>query len=234
MRSMYLVVLLLLSFGLPAAPLKLTGLSQSYGLYETIVETEERTWSTIFDFTSSIMDFRLGYRDRLPIHDLSLQVDFPFIRPDGSLSPAFVLYMHGSFGKLDAFLYDGVLAYAYRWQLVRRGYELDFSFALGLQESLTFLPLLDEPLQTSSPYYGATLSLATPQGLKLCVLLATNTLFEYSAQAMRPIIQADAIWPLSDSFSIGCYAALRFSDQPPESVIFLSREVSVYALWTNR
>ena len=202
-----------------ASSLTMQDITLQIGRHDSIVKEHAPSISAVVRLESSPYSLAIGYRNRLPVHDISLY-GLRTIAPNFKI----VSYFHTSLGTADSILTDFIIGYEQGFTLKN----LSLSYALGLQASTSFFPFLDRPLFNASPYLAASIGYTCFNRCKVTIFSTTNTLFEYACQSISPILGSTCTVSISDEFEIGATYSMQFSDVSPEAVLITSKEVGVY------
>jgi len=164
---------------------------------------------------------------------VALKTTFDLHRDQRRTQSSLISHFHYTYGVVGSSLINGVLGYNQLFQFPRKRNVLQFSYGLGIQGSLVYIPYIDDPLFHVMPYLRAKLSLRAFNRLSFSTQIATNTMFTFSCQSLSPIASGDIEFSISDAFKIGAGIDIQFSDIYPESVLVSSKEAKVYAIWTR-
>ncbi|SMP49234.1 hypothetical protein SAMN06298221_104245 [Sphaerochaeta associata] len=202
-----------------ASSLTMQDITLQIGRHDSIVKEHAPSISAVVNLESSPYSLAIGYRNRLPVHDISLY-GLRTIAPNFKI----VSYFHTSLGTADSILTDFIIGYEQGFTLKN----LSLSYALGLQASTSFFPFLERPLFNASPYLAASIGYTCFNRCKVTIFSTTNTLFEYACQSISPILGSTCTVSISDEFEIGATYSMQLSDVSPEAVLITSKEVGVY------
>lgn len=219
------LLLMLPGIAIHASPLTVQSMTLGLGSHDSIVKEQARSVYAILQLESPSSGLVIGYRNRNPVQDISL-------RATREISNTFALVsnLHTSLGTADAVLIDLVVGYEHGF--THKGFF--FSYGLGLQASVSFLPVLELPLFNASPYLAAKLCYSCQDRFKLVLSSTTNTLFDYACQSISPILGSDLAVAISDELEAGASFFMQLSDVSPEAVLIVSKEVLVYATYKPR
>lgn len=217
------LLLLLLStvLGFPgfASSLSLQDITLQIGSHDSILREQAPSISAVVSFENNLYSLAIGYRNRMPVQDISLHGHRELAQGLDVVS-----YLHASLGTVDSILTDLVIGYKQEFAIKK----LAFAYALGIQASTSFIPSLERPLFNASPYLAASISYTGFDRCELTLFSTTNTLFEYACQSISPIMGSTCTVSISDEFAIGATYFMQLSDVSPESVLITSKEVSVH------
>ena len=205
-----------------ASSLSMQDITLQIGRHDSIVKEHAPSISAVVNLESSPYSLAIGYRNRLPVHDISLY-GLRTIAPNFKI----VSYFHTSLGTADSILTDFIIGYEQGFTLKN----LSLSYALGLQASTSFFPFLDRPLFNASPYLAASIGYTCFNRCKVTIFSTTNTLFEYACQSISPILGSTCTVSISNEFEIGATYSIQLSDVSPEAVLITSKEVGVYGTY---
>jgi len=205
-----------------ASSLSIQDITLQIGRHDSIVKEHAPSVAAVVNLESSPYSLAIGYRNRMPVHDISLY-------GHRTIAPNFgiVTYVHTAFGTADSILTDFVIGYEQGFMLKN----LSLSYALGLQASTSFFPFLERPLFNASPYLAASIGYTCFNRCKVTLFTTTNTLFEYACQSISPILGSTCTVSISSEFEIGATYFLQLSDVSPEAVLITSKEVGVYGTY---
>ena len=167
------------------------------------------------------------------MQDVTLQSSFILDEQNSWTKNALISYAHGSFGTASSYLFDVIIGYERQFFFQSENLEWNLSYGLGVQGSMSVLPFIDKPLYNASPYLSANITCTSFDRLELSTHMSTNTMFTYACQLLSPITGVGIAWKFTDFLHIGGTYNLQFSDVYPESVIFFTKEVEIYAKWTS-
>lgn len=205
-----------------ASSMSLQDITFQIGRHDSIVKEHAPSVAAVVNLESSPYSLAIGYRNRMPVHDISLY-------GHRTIAPNFgiVTYVHTAFGTADSILTDFVIGYEQGFMLKN----LSLSYALGLQASTSFFPFLERPLFNASLYLAASIGYTCFNRCKVTLFTTTNTLFEYACQSISPILGSTCTVSIGDGFEIGATYFLQLSDVSPEAVLITSKEVGVYGTY---
>ncbi len=205
-----------------ASSLSIQDITLQIGRHDSIVKEHAPSVAAVVNLESSPYSLAIGYRNRMPVHDIILY-------GHRTIAPNFgiVTYVHTAFGTADSILTDFVIGYEQGFMLKN----LSLSYALGLQASTSFFPFLERPLFNASPYLAASIGYTCFNRCKVTLFTTTNTLFEYACQSISPILGSTCTVSISNEFEIGATYSMQLSDVSPEAVLITSKEVGVYGTY---
>lgn len=174
-----------------------------------------------------------GFRVHDTLWDLAVAVKRDPQEPENLLSTRAQLQTHATFGVADAVLADVVGSYHLRLRYTRENVRVLFTLGLGVQLSAGFFPYLSVPIASAAPHVSGVLTISLFDIIGLSLFSRTNTLFDFSAQALTPILGGELRFQLTDALQIGARAVWQFSDVAPEAVIITSKEAGFYVTWSK-
>lgn len=212
---------------LQAQPKRNPSIRQGISLSSNIVYDQAPTSVTLVTTSVDAVNLSLGLRVLNDLKDLSAQAQYVLPSQIPWAQGVVSTTAHIGWGLVNSTLFDVVLAYA---QHLKAGSLVSASLSLGLQAHGSVIPSLDDPLLTLLPYVQLHLHITPMEKLVLDTSLSTTSFFDFSGQCWTPVVGLEAAYRITDSFTVGANAFLRFSDIHPETVLILSQEVGVYVV----